>query len=159
MKDIANALGISKVCVSLALRGAKNISEETKKRVFETAYKMGYKKDALLSNVMANIRSRKKKDDFCGTIALINANKDKDATIKYPIFEKYISGIRAESKEIGYSLYEVWLHDKTLTPHKLSGIMKARGIRGGIILGHVSADSLPIGFSEIWRNFKFVSAG
>lgn len=66
MKDIANALGISKVCVSLALRGAKNISEETKKRVFETAYKMGYKKDALLSNVMANIRSRKKRTISAG---------------------------------------------------------------------------------------------
>lgn len=44
MKDIANALGISKVCVSLALRGAKNISEETKKRVLKLPIKWDIKK-------------------------------------------------------------------------------------------------------------------
>lgn len=158
MKDIAEKLGISKVCVSLALKGARNISEETKKRVLETACEMGYQKDALLSNVMSKIRARNP-DDFCETITLINANKDKFAPEKYPIFSKYISGIRAECGELGYALYEVWLHDRTLSPHKLDGIMKARGIRGGIILGHTSSDSLPCGFSEIWHDFKFVSAG
>ncbi len=158
MKDIADKLGISKVCVSLALKGAKNISSKTKKRVLDAACEMGYQKDALLSSVMSNIRMRGA-NGFCETIALINANKDESAPEKYPIFAKYISGIRAEAQDAGYALYEVWLHDRKLTPHKLDGIMKARGIRGGVILGHTSDDSLPGGFSEIWRDFKFVSAG
>lgn len=85
MKDIADRLGISKVCVSLALKGAKNISGETKRRVLDAACEMGYQKDALLSSVMSNIRMRGA-NGFCETIALINANKDESAPEKYPIF-------------------------------------------------------------------------
>ena len=36
MRDIAEKLGISKVSVCLALNGAKNVSEQTRKKVFET---------------------------------------------------------------------------------------------------------------------------
>lgn len=158
MRDIAEKLGISKVSVCLALNGAKNVSEQTRKKVFETAEKLGYKKDALISTVMSNIRLQER-NNFCETIAIINANKDENALQKYPIFSKYISGIKSEADNLGYAIYEVWLHNPNLNERTLGNIMKARGIRGGIILAHTTSDSLSSHFESIWNKFKFVSAG
>jgi transcriptional regulator, lacI family len=158
MRDIAEALGISKGSVSLALNDSKKISEKTKSKVRKLAQKLGYKRNALVSSVMAGLKGSNS-TQFLETIVLINANKSEDAPEKYPIFSKYIKGIRAEAKVLGYAVYEVWLHDKRLNPSKLQRILESRGIRGGIIIGHVDDNILPDKFSPIWQNFKFVSAG
>ncbi len=158
MRDLAEELKLSKGTISLALNDSKKISEKTKARVRRVAQKLGYKRNALVSSVMAGLKGTKN-SQFLETIVLINANKYNDAPTKYPIFSKYISGIKNESKILGYVVYEVWLHDKTLNPSKLHAILNSRGIRGGIIIGHVDDNILPEKFSLIWENFKFVSAG
>ena len=158
MRDIAERLGISKGSVSLALNDSKKISDKTKAKVRKLAQKLGYKRNALVSSVMAGLKGSRH-NQFLETIVLINANKSSDAPQKYPIFSKYIAGIRAEAKILGYAVYEVWLHDKRLNPSKLQRILLSRGIRGGIIMGHVGDNILPDKFAPIWQNFKFVSAG
>ena len=158
LADIGAALGISKAAVSLALADSPKISPATKRRVIETARKMGYERNPLLSSVMSGLGAGKPKS-FYETIVLINANKDRDAPAHFPIFSKYIAGIRAEAKSVGYAVYDVWLHDRLLTPAKLDGILKSRGIRGGVIVGHIDDNILPERFLQIWRNYKFVSAG
>ena len=158
MQDIAEELGISKGSVSLALNDSKKISEKTKAKVRKAAQTLGYRRNALVSSVMAGLKGSKE-NRFLETIVLINANKSKDAPHKYPIFSKYIAGIRDEAKELGYAVYEIWLHDKRLNPTKLQRILESRGIRGGIIIGHVDDNILPDKFAPIWQNFKFVSAG
>jgi LacI family transcriptional regulator len=62
MKDIALELGLSSSTVSRALRNSSRISEETKRKVNETAKKLGYSYNA----VAASLRSNKSK-----TIGLI----------------------------------------------------------------------------------------
>lgn len=50
--DIARELGISKSTVSRALRGDdRNVNKETKKKIVETAEKMGYKRNELAVNL------------------------------------------------------------------------------------------------------------
>lgn len=158
MRDIALELGISKGSVSLALNDSKKISEKTKAKVRKVAQQLGYRRNALVSSVMAGLKGSRQ-NQFLETIVLINANKSKDAPHKYPIFSKYITGIRAEARVLGYAVYEVWLHDRHLNPSKLQRILESRGIRGGIIIGHVDDNILPDKFAPIWQNFKFVSAG
>ena len=52
IKDIANALGISKSTVSRALAADSwNVSEETIRKVVETAEKMGYRKNEMAVNL------------------------------------------------------------------------------------------------------------
>jgi len=158
MRDIAEALGISKGSVSLAMNDSKKISEETKALVRKTALKLGYKRNALVSSVMSGLKGFKP-NKFLETIVLINANKSEDAPEKYPIFSKYISGIKDEAAALGYAVYQIWLHNKHLSARKLQSILESRGIRGGIIIGHVDDNILPDKFAQIWQNFKFVSAG
>ena len=43
MLDIANKLGVSVVTVSNAIAGRDGVSDETRKKICETAEKMGYK--------------------------------------------------------------------------------------------------------------------
>lgn len=158
LSDIAKACGISKGAASLALSGSPKISDATKRRVRRAAQEMGYKRIPVVSRVMSSIKSGAQ-GGFLETIVLINANKDRNAAKKYRVFEKYTAGLLAEAREIGYAVYTVWLHDKLLTPEKLRGALYSRGIRGGVIIGHTDDTFLPEKFAEIWRDFKFVSAG
>ncbi len=158
MRDIAEKLGISKGSVSLALNDSKKISDATKAKVRALVDKLGYRRNVLVSNVMSGLKVSKS-ERFFETIVLVNANKFEDAQEKYPIFSKYIDGVKSEANLLGYSVYEVWLHDSRLTPSKLQRILESRGIRGGIIIGHLDDNILPDKFSPIWKNFKFVSAG
>ena len=58
IKDIANVLGISKSTVSRALSAdSRNVSEETIRKVVETAEKMGYRKNEMA----VNLRNRRAK--------------------------------------------------------------------------------------------------
>ncbi len=158
LKDIAKCAGISKAAASFALSGSKKVSEQTRKRVREIADKFGYKRNPILSSVMSQIKNGSDKK-FLETIVLINANKSKDAPNKYPIFSKYIDGVKSEAAEMGYAVYEIWLYDKAQDSKRLEIILQSRGIRGGIIIGHADDTVLPPKFSNIWSKFKFVSAG
>ncbi|WP_291957483.1 LacI family DNA-binding transcriptional regulator [Mahella sp.] len=44
MEDIAMAVGVSKNTASKALRNAEGVSDETRKKIIDTAIKMGYKR-------------------------------------------------------------------------------------------------------------------
>ena len=158
LKDIAERAGISKAAVSFALSGSTKVSEKTRRKIRALANKFGYKPNPIVSSVMSQIKNGGEKK-FLETIVLINANKSKDAPKKYPIFSKYIDGVRSESAEIGYAVYEIWLHEKSLNAQRLETILDSRGIRGGIIVGHADDTTLPPFFSNIWTKFKFVSAG
>ncbi len=158
LKEIADILGISKGAVSLALNDSKKISDSRKKEVLKIAKKLGYKKNPLVSRVMSSLKSNRG-EKFLETIVLINANLTKDADEKYPIFAEYIKRINEEAQELGYAVYPVWLHEPTLSPKRLCDILVSRGIRGGIIIGHINDTILPEKFNDIWQNFSFVSAG
>ena len=157
--DIAKELGVSKSTVSLAFIASKKVSPELRKKILDFAKKCGYKKNPLLSSAMSSIKKSRADFDFLETIVLINANQTKDASEKYPIFSRYINGINAEAKELGYGVYYIWLYEKNLTPERLKKILDSRGIRGGVIVGHINNKKLPEEFSLIWNNFKFVAAG
>lgn len=54
LKDIANRLGVSKATISLALRGSREIGEETRKKIIKTAKEMGYRPDPTLAKIAAS---------------------------------------------------------------------------------------------------------
>ena len=53
LSDIAEKLKVSTVTISKALRSHPDISEETKKKVIETAEKMGYTPNFMARNLSA----------------------------------------------------------------------------------------------------------
>ena len=59
-KDIADALGVSTVTVSRALREHADLSEQTKRKVMETAERLGYLKHRAARPMMeTTVKTRK----------------------------------------------------------------------------------------------------
>jgi len=119
---------------------------------------MGYVRNELFSSMMASMK-KGEAGAFTETIALVNGNADEFAFTNHPTLPKYCMGIREEAKRLGYAINEFWLRDKRLTAESFVKVLRSRGIRGGIILGHSSGNAFPESFAPVWREFYFVSAG
>ncbi|TVR49825.1 MAG: LacI family transcriptional regulator, partial [Puniceicoccaceae bacterium] len=57
MRTIAEALGVSKSTISLALAGDTRVAEETRRRVEEKARELGYRRSSAISEALRTVRS------------------------------------------------------------------------------------------------------
>ncbi len=156
MRDIAKKLGVSTSTVSLALANSPLISAETLKKVKEVARALKYKPNATMSSVMSKIRSGESGDSG-ETIAIFNARTS--LVEKGSALEQYFDGAIAQAKRMGYVPLFIDLHSPDNPPHKISQILKARGIRGGVIAGHYREESLPPAILKVIRRIELVAIG
>src|SRR6266404_5453532 len=59
LREIANKTGISRMAVSLALRGKSGVSETTRKKVMKVAQELGYEPDPDVARMLSHIRAKK----------------------------------------------------------------------------------------------------
>lgn len=158
MAEVAKAVGVSKNTVSLALRGSPRISAETRKRIVETAESMGYRLNPTVAHLMAQLRQNRS-PGYQATLAIINANQDKDAFVRHPTIPYYVHGCRKRAKQLGYQLDEFWLHDPDMPVTRWLSIFRARNIRGLLIVGLMHVNRLPGALSMLWDEFPSVVTG
>lgn len=111
----------------------------------------------MVSKMMSHMR-KSTIGNFRETIALLNGNRDKNAFKNHSTLPIYKKSVMKEASELGYNVDEFWLLDPNLNCKKLSAILRARGIRGGIIMGHTE-DCVFKSYAKIWNDFKIVSVG
>jgi LacI family transcriptional regulator len=158
LADIARATDLSKNAVSLALRGDPQIPEATRERVQRAADKLGYQPNALVSHLMAQLgagRSRR----FRAKLALVNANRDRDAFKLHPTIPTYVAGCEARAAKLGYGFDRFWLHDPALTAERFARILAARGIKGVVLVGLMDTNRLPEPLRPIWEKWPTVVTG
>lgn len=155
---IAAAAGVSKNAVSLALRGDPQISADTRRRIERIARKLGYVRNPVMAELMAELR-RRQPPGYRRTLALFNANQDETAFRKHPTLPNYIAGCRRRAEAQGYRLDEFWLQDPALTPARAERILTARGIRGILIVGLMKENRLPPAYEALWGKFACVVTG
>lgn len=158
MAHIAAAAGVSKNTVSLALRGSARVSQKTRAAVERCATALGYTRNAAIGCLMAEMR-RTGSARFNATLALLNANEDKHAFQTHPTLPVYIAGARRRAELLGYALDEFWLHDPKISGERLAGILRARGIRGALVIGLLQTNQLPNRMACIWEEFPAVVTG
>lgn len=158
MAEVAKAVGVSKNTVSLALRGSPRISAETRKRIVETAESMGYRLNPTVAHLMAQLRQNRS-PGYQATLAIINANKSKDAFLRHPTIPSYVLGCRRRAKQLGYQLDEFWLHDPDIPVSRWLSIFRARNIRGILIVGLMDMNRLPNHLGPLWEEFPSVVTG
>ena len=158
MQTIADAVGVSKNTVSLALRNDAQISLATRARVRGAADRLGYRRDPVVGQLMARLRSMPGKGPRA-TLAVLNANQDREAFRRHPTIPVYIEGCRRRAEHLGYALDEFWLHDVELGGERLDRILRARGIRGAVVVGLMEDNRLPRRFACIWKRYPCVVAG
>lgn len=158
LSDIAKAVGFSKNTVSLALRGNPQIPEDTRERIRVAAEKLGYQPNAVVSQLMAQLRASRT-TRFQAKLALVNANLDSDAFASHPTIPTYVEGCEARAAKLGYSFDRFWLHDPTLNAERWLRILHTRGIRGIVIVGLMDQNRLPAQFMPVWQQYPTVVTG
>ncbi len=158
MAMLARELGVSKNTVSLALRPDPQIPAATRERVQAAAKRLGYALHPVVSHLMAQLRQSHTGTPH-HTLALLNANRDRDALRSHPTLPPYVEGVKRRAAQQGYGVDTFWLHDPQLDGPRLNRILRARGIRGLVVVGMMDENRLPERFAATWQRHACVVTG
>ncbi len=159
MADIARAAGVGKATVSLALRNDPRLRRETCKRIRSVADRLGYKSNAVVANLMAQLRVARN-PKYQATIAILNASENRDYLHKNPTYCTLTSGILERCGGLGYGGNEIWLHEPGLDGERLQRLLAARNIRGVVLAGMVDTMmKLPAKLDRVWKDVSCVAVG
>ena len=153
LETIAKRCRVSKVTVSLALRGSPRISSSMRARVAEVATELGYTPNPMVSALMTSLRSTRKTKFVCN-LGFITSFPTRDGWKENPSFARYLTGATARATALGYGIETLWIGDKS--PADLSRTMHHRGIRG-ILLAPLPTFGMPLSLS--WDPFATVAFG
>lgn len=129
LKQIAERAGTTVATVSLALRGAPNVSAERKAEIRRIADELGYRRNASVSMLMRHIR-RARPVSAKETVALILVHPSRHAVRDFVFIGRRFSGMQTRLAERGYRGEVFWYDDPDCPPARLNRILAARGIRG-----------------------------
>lgn len=158
MQRIADEVGFSKNTVSLALRDHPSISADTRDLIKKTADKLGYRPNAVVSQLIAQLRAGRTAR-FQAKLALINAHRDPKAFRTHATIPAYVSGCERRGTQLGYTFDHFWLHDPKLKAESLIRILRTRGIKGIILVGLMDQNQLPPHLQAVWEAFPCVVTG
>lgn len=154
LRDVARAVGVSHVTISLALRGDSRVSEQRRVEIQLAVERLGYRPDPMLSSLAA-YRKTKQGVDISSTIAWINQWPDPKALRRLHEFEAYWHGAADAAEKLGYRLEE-FVASRDLSHERLQRILKTRSVRGILIPPHAHGFALN-GFD--WSALSVVRLG
>lgn len=129
LKQIAERAGTTVATVSLALRGAPNISATRKAEIRRIADELGYRRNPGVSMLMRHIRHARPVSAK-ETVALLLVHPSRHAPRDYVFIRRRLQGMRTRLAERGYRGEMFWYDDPDCPPARLNRILGARGIRG-----------------------------
>lgn len=132
LADIAEAVGVSMMTVSLALRGHGRISEKTERLVRDKAEELGYVRDPELSRLMAYIRNRKT-SKLQANLAFLHCLAKPFSRNSHEYVYQLYQAAKEKATELGYSLNVIWLTEKGMTKRRIAQIIEARNIQGVLV--------------------------
>jgi DNA-binding LacI/PurR family transcriptional regulator len=153
-RDIAIALNVSHVTVSLALRDHPRISETMRNQIKAKAIELGYIPDPMLS-ALSNYRLSGNAKPVQAALAWINPWKIPDKLRKYQEFDMYWKGAWRTATQLGFHLETFNVAE--IPPHRLDKIFKARNIRG-LLLAPLRDPDLDWG-SFPWKDYAVIRFG
>ena len=143
MADLAQAAGVGKATVSLALRNDPRIRESTRRRIQALAKKMGYRANPMVALVMSQLRSGSTKK-YRGSLALIGLTVTQTIAEQNHTFRSLLRGFENRATSLGYQVDQFWSDDLLLQGNpKLPDVLQARGIQGVAFLGLPPKATLP----------------
>jgi len=158
MHEIAERAGVGKATVSLALRDDPRLRPETRRRIQRVAATMGYRTNATVANLMAQLRASRT-PHYQAALCLLNVSADPTGLAASRTSRDWLAGCQDRASQLGYRLDHIWLHEPGLTPAALASSLESRNIRGLIISPLANRASFPDCFELIWREFACVVVG
>ena len=143
MAQVAAAAGVSRSTVSRALQNHPRLPLETRERVCQLALEMGYRPNAMVSALMAELKKRRLPGSGTGTgasggtlntLAYLTAHPTRDGWRQpNPSFIEYFEGARDRALAQGYHLEPFWIHEPGLGTARFNRMLYTRHIRGVLI--------------------------
>ena len=132
MQQIADAAGVSRMAVSLALRNSPKISTATAARIRRLADELGYRPNPMVSALMTQLRQARdvKKPSV---LAYVTAFPTEEGWRRSEAAVAFHEGARQRADELGYTLEEWWLRRPGMTERRFCDILNTRDIHGLIV--------------------------
>ena len=159
LKHVAEEAGVSRMTVSLALRGHAKISEATKKKVRRAADALGYVPNPHLSALGAHIRSSKQKALPASLAYLCHTEIRSEDILRNvtPSFEEeFFLGAARRASALGFVLDRILVDSKEAKSGRLNNILLSRGIMGLVVWRHWVSQA---DWKMDWHRFAVCSLG
>jgi LacI family transcriptional regulator len=158
MHEIAERAGVAKATVSLALRNDPRLRVETRRRIQKLAEKMGYRTNATVANLMAQLRSTRP-PKYQATLGLLKVSSEPKRHTGICTFREWEKSCNERAIQLGYGLDPFWLYEPGISPARLGEILESRNIRGLVVVQLLDRSGLPHEFDPIWEHFACVVVG
>src|SRR6185503_2267077 len=122
LQDIARRAGVSKMTVSLALRGHPHAAAATRDRLRRIANEMGYRPNPLIVANMALLRAGRR-SSYAGTIAFVGFGESPERAALNTQSQRVFVGARRRAEALGYQLEWFSLDDTSGDGARLSEIL------------------------------------
>jgi LacI family transcriptional regulator len=155
MRDIAQAVGVTAMTVSLALRNDPSISAARREQIQQAAKAMGYEPDPMLA-ALAHYRHTRSSKPLQAALAWLNFWPEPKKLRAIPLFDANWQGVEAAAGALGYRVEEFICRD--LSPERLKNILVTRGIRG-ILLPPQRPPIDKESFDFDWSRFAAIRIG
>lgn len=132
MQDVADAMGVHRTTVSLALRSHPSIPATTRDRIRKAADEMGYRPNPLVAALMSQQR-RGKTPSGVTTMALITADTAREHWRDILAYREMFAGAKAHADRFGFRLEEFSLTQRDMTGRRIREILTTRGIQALLI--------------------------
>lgn len=149
-REIAQIAGVSLATVSLALRGRPGVSEKTRARIHKIATKCGYQKNPLVTALMTQQRSRRRK--VRAILALLTEIPMDNSVHTNPT--EFYRGASSVAQEYGFVLETMTWSSFQKSTDKLAAALRTRCVPGVFFHGQI-----PEWCSFDWNNLALVSFG
>jgi len=141
MQDVAEAAGVHRTTVSLALRDSPRLPAATRAQVQAVAKRLGYRPNPLVAALMT-ARVSRRKGTFQGTLAFLSNDRKRPTDwAKNPkSYGRVFRGALERAKARGYELLPFWLGEADLSGAAFARTLLDRNIHGVLIAPHSGAD-------------------
>ena len=153
--DVARACGVSHSTVSRALSNHPGISAKTRERVKQTVRRLGYRPDAKLSQLMAQVR-KGRQSGARANIGVVHLTGTAESEHRRKHILRYVEGVRERADALGYGVDEVFCEEDCPEGLKLVRMLRARNIEGVVLL---SGGNSAINMRIDWSAAAWVAAG
>lgn len=133
LRQIAELTGLSRMAVSVALRGKPGVSDSTRRKVEFVAAELGFVPDPEVSKFLSRIRTKQSGNGPRACLALLTSGACLGAWRQFATERRYVEGAEQRALAYGYRLEEFWMDDPALSPSRFSSILWSRGIEGVVV--------------------------
>jgi LacI family transcriptional regulator len=153
VREVARKAKVHFTLVAMALRDDPRVRASTKERILKVAARLGYQRDAKLTELMTQIKTGSTKATQ-EKLAFISTTHDDFAT-SYVTRCMY-EGVRNRATSLGYDLETFFVEDFKNNYSRLSTVLYARGVKGVLFQPMHASPELE---SFAWDHFACVALG